>query len=129
MSRGNYYYARGWVGRGADNWTAGSTDRFEDFFSSIYLSIFMLVIGAIAQVLSNFINVSLLTTTLPLFNITIGFIGIVSILTVPEEGMLFTAGWTFVSILLFIGGGIGGWELLVDFIPAGFLIISKLVEV
>ena len=129
MSRGNYYYAMGWVGRGTDSWSAGGVDRFEDFFSGIYLSIFMLVIGAVAQALSNFINVSLLTTTLPLFNLVIGFIGIVSILAVPEEGVLFTAGWTFVSILLFMGGGISGWKLLTDFIPAGFLIISKLVEV
>lgn len=129
MSRGNYYYAMGWVRHGTDSWSAGGVDRFEDFFSGICLSIFIVVMGAVAQALSNVINVSLLTTTLPLFNLAIGIIGVVSILTVPKEGILFAAGWTFVSIMLFMSGGIGGWEFLTDSIPIGFLIVSRIVEI
>lgn len=109
--------------------TSGEGGRFEDFAEGIKTQLLIIALGIIAQAFSTFLNVNLLASALPLFSLVFGVIGIFAILAVPEEGILYTAGWTFVSILLFSTGLIGGWEFLLDLVPAGFLIAYGLAKI
>ena len=128
MSRGQYYYAMGWTNNDTDSWTMGEIGRIDGFVDSFVTSLLFLVFGAIAQMLSNIMNTSLLATTLPIFNLVLGFVGIIAVFTVSEKGILYIVGWTMVSVLLALFGLIGALELIIDLIPVSIIILSKLVD-
>lgn len=128
MSRGQYYYAMGWTNNDTDSWTMGEIGRIDGFVDSFVTSLLFLVFGAIAQMLSNIMNTSLLATTLPIFNLVLGFVGIIAVFTVSENGILYIAGWTLASVLLALFGLIGALELIIDLMPVGIIILSKLID-
>ena len=127
MSRGNYYYARGWVGS-ERSWNSGEVDRFSDFGEGLVTSIMLLALGVIIQVFSAFADVSWLGSTLPLFSLVLGIIGVIVMLSISEKGFMYVGGWTFVSILLYSYSLIGIEEFLTDLIPVAILVIYGLAE-
>lgn len=123
MSRGNYYYARGWVGNSESRWTLGEISRFEGYGDELMQSILLLVFGAIIQAFSAFADTSWLASSVPLFSLVLGVISILGILAVSEKGALYVGGWTFTSGLLFWFNLISAGEFLTDLIPVILLII------
>ena len=128
MSRGNYYYARGWVGHSSSGWTRGEIGRFQDFGDSMLQSVLFLVMGVLLQAFSAFADVHWLASALPFFAFVLGLIGIISMLTIPKEGLLYARGWTFVSGFLFVYKLIGTGEFLTDLIPLAIVILFWLNE-
>jgi hypothetical protein len=118
----------GWTNNDTDSWTMGEIGRIDGFVDSFVTSLLFLVFGAIAQMLSNIMNTSLLATTLPIFNLVLGFVGIIAVFTVSENGILYIAGWTLASVLLALFGLIGALELIIDLMPVGIIILSKLID-
>ena len=123
MSRGNYYYARGWVGNSESHWTLGEVGRFEDYGDGLMQSILLLVLGAMIQAFSAFADTSWLASSLPLFSLVLGVIGVIGILAVSEKGALYVGGWTFASVLLFWFNLISAGEFLTDLIPIALLVL------
>jgi hypothetical protein len=124
MSRGNYYYARGWVGHGESNWSRGEIARFDDWGDSLVTSIMFLMTGVILQAFSAFADVNWLASTLPLFSSLIGVIGVLSMFNMPKKGLLYVGGWTFISVLLFAYKLINASEFLTDLIPIALIVYA-----
>lgn len=121
MSRGNYYYARGWVGHGNGGFIGGGGGRLGDLGDGLTTSIIFLILGVMLQAFSAFGDVNWLSSTLPIFSLFFGVAGVIGMLAVAEEGIFYVGGWTFVSMLLYIYGVIGAGEFLTDLIPVGIL--------
>ncbi len=129
MSRGNFYYAMGWVGNSAGSWRSGEIGRFDDLRESLVTPLLLVAIGAIAQALSAFVDVSVLSSVLPIFGFTLGLIGVISLFSIPEKGTMYVGGWTFISVLLFAYNIIGIGEFLTDLIPLAILILYGIYKV
>jgi hypothetical protein len=129
MSRGNYYYARGWVGHGGGGFGSGEGARLSDFGNSMATSLLFLVMGVLLQAFSAFADVSWLSSTLPMFSFALGLIGVISMFSIPEEGIWYVGGWTFVSFLLFGYNLIGTGEFLTDLIPAGMVVAVVILSI
>ena len=128
MSRGNYYYARGWVGSKTSGWTHGEVGRLDALGDGIANSILLIALGAIIQTISAFMDVNILSSVLPLFSLVLGVAGVVVVLQVSEKGLLYVGGWTFISLLLFGYNIIGVTEFLIDLIPIGILVVYAVVK-
>jgi len=122
MSRGNYYYARGWVGNSGSSWTSGELARFSDFEDSLVTPILFFAVGALLQAFSAFADMNWLASTLPLFSLALGLAGVISMFSISKKGLLYVGGWTFISVLLFGYNLIGASEFLTDLIPVGLLV-------
>lgn len=57
MSRGNYYYAMGWVGNNQNSFGSGGIGRLDDYGSGLLTSVVLLALGAILQAFSAFADV------------------------------------------------------------------------
>jgi len=118
----------GWVGHNENSLESGGVGRMDDYGSGLLTSVFLLAMGAILQAFSAFADVHWLAATLPLFSLAFGIAGVISMFSVPEKGVWYVAGWTFISILLFGYGLVGGWEFLTDLIPVALVILYALNE-
>ena len=90
MSRGNYYYAMGWVGERSNSWGGGEIARVDDWRDGMITSLMLIVLGAMLQAFSAFADVSWLASTLPLFSLVFGILGIISMFSLPGKGILFS---------------------------------------
>jgi hypothetical protein len=129
MSRGNYYYARGWVGNNQNNWGSGGIGRLDDYGDGLVTSLVLLIIGVLLHAFSAFADVHWLAATLPLFSLVFVIAGVISMFSIPEKGVWYVGGWTIVSIVLFGYGLVGGWEFLSDLIPLALVILYMLNEI
>ena len=123
MSRGNYYYAREWVG-GPGGFANGGIDRIEDWES---ITVFLLVLGvlvSVATAISQIIPMGMFLSLVPVFYLAVTVAIIAGVLSASEEGALFVLGWTFVSLLLLGFGLINIWEGLLDLVPVAILILQ-----
>lgn len=128
MSRGNYYYAKGWVSSNTSGFTSGGMGRLESLGDSIIQSLGLFVIGAVMQSCSTVLDISMFSSFLPIFSLTLGIVGVIAILQVTEKGLLYVGGWTFVSLLLYASNIIRVGALLINLIPLGILVVYMLYD-
>lgn len=128
MSRGNYYYAMGWIGNKTSSWADGGIGRFNALEEGFIQSVELFALGAVIQALSTFIGINLFLDVLPLFSFMLGITGAIAILNVIEKGQLYIFGWTFISVLLFVYNIIKVGEFLIDLVPIVVLIVYAIVR-
>ena len=109
--------------------TRGESARINDYEDGIKQAVALLVIGAVLQAFSAFMDVSILTSIIPIITLTFAIGGAIGIFAEVGKGALYTAGWTFISVILFSAGAIGGIEFAIDSIPLSVLILYGLNEI
>lgn len=109
---------------GHNRFQSGGVGRAVHLREGIEVQVFVSVIGIAFQIL----GVGMFSFIMPLFSLVFGLAGIIGVLLVPKEGILYTAGWTLMSLIFAFAGAISGTELLLDLIPAFFIIASRLLK-
>lgn len=128
MSRGNYYYAKGWISGKTNGWTNGERGRFNALEDGFIQSITLFILGVIIQAFSTFEDVSMFSAAVPLLSFIFGLTGAIATLEVSKKGWLYVSGWTFISVVLFVYNIIKVDVLLVDLIPIAVLIVYAIVR-
>jgi hypothetical protein len=122
------------LGRGGStrSFETGEIFRIDDFGETLYYGILFVVVGALGTAIVSLLPSSPLTGMIPslifLANIALTVTGIIAMFAIPDKGIFYTLGWTFVSILLLWYGFIGAGEFMMDMIPLGILIIYAVAE-